>query len=430
MKQETVKVEFTPANEKQQRFMFSEKDYVLFSGAIDSGKTFLGCWKIFMKTQQYPGGRWLICRKENASLYSTTLVTLFEKVIPKELIYKRNDQKGYVELFTPDPNLKSTIVFSGLDKKANQDYPTKIGSAEFVDIFVDEIVELDLGDFEMLSTRNRWTFKHLSKEENENVPRQLFGATNPEAPTHFLYKFFFKDKKPDREVILATIYDNPYASAKQIKKHEQTLTGLRRERLLFGKWVQAEGAIYDTFDYDSNVINIDLIQTITQYKLFFAGADSNFPIPRAGVIFGLTSTGEIHILDEFYEANSQPEKLGQWFSDFALKYEISIDVYHDPSDPSAIDKINSFDGLTCTKAMNAVVPGISCVHKYITKKLLKVNERCVNIIHYMGSYSWKKGCDDVPDKKEDHLPDAIRYGLFTYDNQVQVDDIAPPMFMN
>ena len=78
--------------------------------------------------------------------------------------------------------------------------------------------------------------------------------------------------------------------------------------------------------------------------------------------------------EEYYEKNSQQEDLREWFNEFALKYKIGITVYHDPSDPSAIAKIDEASNVDCVKGMNAVSPGISCVHKYISKRDLLINK--------------------------------------------------------
>ena len=49
----------------------------------------------------------------------------------------------------------------------------------------------------------------------------------------------------------------------------------------------------------------------------------------------------------------------------------------------------------------------------------KINRKCVNAIKYIQNYKWKKGGEQQPEKIDDHLPDAIRYAIFTYDNQMK-----------
>lgn len=436
-----MNIDFYPANTKQKKFMESDKRFILLSGSVGSGKSLPICQKIFMFGLIYPGNRILLCRKESTSLKASTLVTLLEQVIPSEMIVSYDKVEGIIKFRTQVPGITSSIVLSGLDKKADNNYPTKIGSTEYGAIAVDEISELSEEDFQALSSRLRYkiprkTFlickragfypEWLTYEMfDEQMVRQMFGATNPEGPTHFLYRMFFEEKDEDREVICSSVYENPYADKKYIKALESTLTGLRRERLLYGKWVQAEGIIYDCFENDKNVIDINLSADLMKYKYFFGGADSNFPLPRAGLICA-TTTDEVHILDEFYQEGTHPEDLGQWFSDFGTHYKNTIDVFHDPSDPEAIVKINAYPGVTCDKAMNPVLPGIDVVYRYLETGKLKVSSKCKTVIRHLQSYKWKK--DEQPDKRDDHLMDALRYAIFTYENRLGGNSNPIPTF--
>jgi phage terminase large subunit len=428
MTRKTVDITFAPANEKQRQFIESTHKFVLNSGAVSTGKSYLGCWKGFMLSLLYPGNRGLICRKELSSLKASTLVTLLEKVIPPEMIRSFDKQEMVLKLYTNVPSVYSTIVFSGLDKGADQQYPTKIGSTEYGWIFVDEASELSEDDWQMLATRLRYRlaetafgrfrsyigFHDKYAEFHAKMVRQLFAATNPEGPNHHLYKFFFENKADDRLLIQTTPYDNPYNPPEYLKLLEDTLTGIRRERLLFGKWVQAEGVIYKSFDYLKHVRPVILSTEFQSFKHFFAGADSNFPLPRAGAIFGIKGNGEVILLDEFYKENSPVEELAQWFSDFAKHYSITLTVYHDPSDPEAIVTLNKMQGLRCDKALNSVNPGISQVATLLEQGKLFINSSCVNAIKFFQSYRWKAGTQDMPEKRDDHLMDAIRYGIFTH----------------
>ena len=436
-------INFNPANAKQKLFMESTAKFMLLSGAVGAGKSLIGCWKGFMLNIIYPGNRGLICRKEMTSLKASTMITLLEQVIPPEFIVSFDRMEGVLKHKTGIPGIHSTIVFSGLDKKADQTYPTKIGSTEYGWIFADETTELTEDDFQVLSTRLRYKIKlddfdKIKKHKDlkieyeayaDKMVRQIFGATNPDSPHHYLYKFFYLDQKDNRLLIQTTPYDNPYLSADYLRDLEDTLTGIKRERLLLGKWVQAEGIIYETFNPVEDLISVNLVNELQSYKYFFGGADSNFPLPRAGVIFGVKANNEIHMIDEYYQTGSHPEDLGQWFSDFAIHWGVQVEVFHDPSDPEAITKINAYPGVTCEKGLNKVIPGIDCVSHLFEKHRLKINKCCVNSIKYLQSYVWKKGATQQPSKEDDHLPDAIRYALFTRENATNVEMIAPPEFM-
>ena len=219
---------FSPANEKQRDFLNSTRKYLMLSGAVAAGKSLIGCYKGFMMNIKYPGNRGLICRKEARSLPGSTIHTLLTQVIPSDWIVSYNRMRGELVHKTMTPGVHSTIIFSGLDKKADQSYPTKIGSTEYGWIFFDEGIEGNEGDWMMLSTRLRYKIPHLSDEENSQIHRQLFTATNPDSPYHWLHKFFFESKDDDREVFLTTPYDNPFLPEGYLKALEGSLTGIAR----------------------------------------------------------------------------------------------------------------------------------------------------------------------------------------------------------
>lgn len=408
-------INFGPANEKQERFLFSLKKYLMLSGAVAAGKSLLGCHKGFMLNMKYPGNRGLICRKEARSLPGSTIHTLLEQVIPNEWIVSYNQMKGELIHKTPNSKANSTIMFSGLDKKADQTYPTKIGSTEYGWIFVDEGIELDEGDWMMLSTRLRYKIPHYSDKSNSMLPRQIFTATNPGSPYHWLHKFFIENQDPEREVIFTNPYDNPFLPKGYLKVLESSLTGVSRERLLRGKWIVAEGVIYDSFSLETHTVKESEFLGLNDYKTLIVGADSNYPLPRAAVLIGVRGDGSIDVLDEFYKTHSHVEELGEWIQIVYNKSNRVPNVYHDPSDPSAIDKLKSMKGVSCSKANNTVIGGISEVSRYFNNNLIRINKKCINLIKELQNYRWETSKEgDKPLKENNHSCDSLRYGLYTY----------------
>ncbi len=416
--------EFEPANEKQKKFMESLKKYLMLSGAVAAGKSLIGCQKGFLLNMMYPGNRGLICRKEARSLPGSTIHTLFSQVIPKGLIVSYNQMKGELIHKTPLEGVHSTIMFSGLDKRADQSYPTKIGSTEYGWIFADEGIELDEGDWMMLSTRLRYKIPRYSFEQNSKIPRQMFTATNPDSPYHWLHKFFFQTKDKDREVFLTTPYDNPYLPEDYLKALEGSLTGISRERLLYGKWVIAEGVIYTGFNPNTQVVDDSEFLPYKDYKELIVGADSNYPLPRAAILIGVRGDGTIDVLDEFYKEAAHVEQLCDWITEIYKVADNCVKVYHDPSDPTAIDKLSITEGAIVNKAANKVVPGISEVSRYFDNNLIRINEKCQNLIKELLSYSWelnKKG--DKPKKVNDHLCFIAGTKIFTENGWKNIEEI-------
>jgi hypothetical protein len=132
------------------------------------------------------------------------------------------------------------------------DKPSKIMSTEYDIIYVQEAIELDENDWESLSTRLR----------NYKVPyQQLIGDTNPDAPRHWIMQ---RVKKGLLKLFESRHEDNPALfdpdgsitrMGQEYLSRLDSLTGVRKLRLRFGKWVQAEGAIYTEFDRAIHLID-------------------------------------------------------------------------------------------------------------------------------------------------------------------------------
>lgn len=414
---------FIPANEKQKRFMESTAKELLLSGAVGAGKSYVGCSKGAFINYMFPGSRGLIVRKNYSSLKATTIRTLMTQVIPASHVVEYNTSEHRIIHRTKDPGVNSEIWYFGLDKGAHQDYPTKILSTEWTWIFYDETIEGTEKDWEVLLTRLRFNNPHLPRSVNDTMPRQIWGATNPDGPQHWLKKRFmdektFEDGTPitlmDREVVLTTPYDNPFLPAEYIRDLEKNLKGLAKQRLLYGKWVQAEGIIYEGFDREHHVITDKDLLPWNEYKDYVAGADSNFPLPRAAVFIGIRGDGRRDIIDEFYRESAHPEDVRNWLLKWYGVVKKNIRVYHDPSDPEAMTKIRA-PGIIVMKAINDVNPGIDSVTWYIEEGLLRVHSRCTNWMTECEGYVWKKDSSKLeraPDKtRPDHLMDATRYAL-------------------
>lgn len=444
-------VEWTPANPQQQQFFTTTKRYCMYSGAVRAGKSYAGDWKIYAKATLYPGSRQLVTRKNRVTLLPTTIRTLLQ-IIPNSQIVSHSEFKGKIVIKTILPGVYSEIIYTGLDRRAGEDVPRKIGSNEFSDIFLDEGTETDRGDWDMLVTRlnwvpplmrtperwesivEEWAHEHVIKlaGSKEAVPEyiknlydgfnnQMYTATNPDGPHHYLYQLFFKDtdKRPElkkeRMVVMTTPYDNAHnLPADYIKSLENTLVGVTRERLLEGQWTSAQGAIYKTFSREKHV-NEEILP-IADYKDIIAGADANFPKPRACLVLGKTGEGW-HVIDEFYKRNAHAEDLAEWLREKAEEYGRTIQVFHDPSSPAVIDKLNQVPGVICDKAMNDVVDGIDCVAKHFVHNTITIHPSCEGTILELPTYTWKKDYEgEKPDKSgNDHAMDALRYAIYTYE---------------
>ncbi len=233
MTQPRVKLVFEPVNDSQKKFIDSNATRLLFSGAFGAGKSVVLCAKALKLSLDYAGNFGYICRKTRASITLSTLKTFLDLVCPKELIKDYNKSEGLVTLTNG-----SQLLFGGLD-----DY-LKLGSLGAGGIgfaAIDEAIESIEDDWRMLEGRLR----------KPDVPHIIFAATNPGAPTHYLYKMFFQEKRG--EVYQASSFDNK-SLPEDYRKRLAEFDGVYYDRFVLGLWKGLEGLVYSSFDDKSCLI--------------------------------------------------------------------------------------------------------------------------------------------------------------------------------
>jgi hypothetical protein len=221
---------------------------VLMSGPAGTGKSVACLWKLHLIALMYPGMRGLIVRKTAASLGSTALVTWRERVAREAIA------AGLVSFYggsaAEPPQYRyvngSAIVVGGMDRS------TRIMSSEYDVVFVQEAIELTEDDWESITTRLR----------HGVVPfQQLIGDTNPDRPTHWLNE---RSNRGTTAMLQSRHRDNPALfdddgnATPDGQRYLSTLarlTGVRKARLEAGKWVAAEGVIYEGWDDAVNLLD-------------------------------------------------------------------------------------------------------------------------------------------------------------------------------
>lgn len=219
-----VQLIWEPINAEQDKFVASAASRCLFSGAFGAGKTIALCAKGLKLSLDYPKNYGLICRKVRATLGQTTLKTFLDRVCPRELISDYNKSEGLVTLTNG-----SQVLFGGLDD------PLKLGSLELGWAGIDEAIETVEDDWRMVEGRLRLL----------NVPHQIFAATNPGPPSHYLYRMFWQENRG--EVYQSSSYDNP-ALPEDYKQRLSEFEGVYRDRYVLGLWKGLEGLVYSSFD--------------------------------------------------------------------------------------------------------------------------------------------------------------------------------------
>lgn len=267
---------------------------------------------------------------------------------------------------------------------------------------------------------------------------KLFGTTNPDSPAHWL-KVEFLDRAAalDLAHFTFTLDDNPSLDPAYVAAIKAEHQGLWYRRLIEGKWVAAEGVVYEGWDPDKHVVS-----TLPAIDRWFAvGLDYGTTNPLDAVLVGRgqepDDTGRM--VTRLYvgaEHRHDPKvakvkltdaqhsaKLRTWLTE-ADRHDGSDTkgvrpdfIVVDPSAASFIQQLLNDKVHGITKAKNEVLDGIRTVSSLIGQDRLRVHESCKPLIDEMSSYSWDdkatEAGEDKPLKVADHAVDALRYGIHT-----------------
>lgn len=401
---------------------------VILSGPAGTGKSRACLQYLHYLATNHPGMRGLIARKTRESLTQTALVTFEEKVLTRaeyEVIAAGTKRSGRQSYRYPNG---SELVVGGLDR------PTKIMSTEFDVAYVQEAIELLEDDWESITTRLR----------NGVTPRQqIIADTNPDGPQHWIKR----RADAGRLLMLESRHeDNPMlwdressgwtkAGLAYIGKLDG-LTGVRKPRLRYGKWVQAEGAVYE--EWDRAVHIVDRFEIPGSWRRI-RSIDFGYTNPFVCLWIAIDHDGRMYVYREMYKTRRTVKvhagEIRRLSGD--ERYEFTV-ADHDAEDRATLLE----NGIPTRAANKAVTRGIEAVQErlkvagdgrprlfYLRDSLVERDEGLVEakkpcgLTEEIDGYAWSKGDDgrtlgEEPVKLNDHAVDALRYAAMAIDRGV------------
>lgn len=402
----TVELTFTPYGAARDLFADRSPE-VLITGAAGTGKSRASLEKLHLLASKHPKSRHLMVRNTRDSLTQSAMVTYGQKVLhPLDGVhfFVTNQEYRY-------PN-GSIIAVAGMDN------PSKVLSSEWDTAYVMQAEELSLDAWEVI----------LGRLRNGRVPyQQLFGDANPASTEHWLYRrmvrgmvTFLWSVHEDNPELFDPATGEPTPFGREYIGKLDRLTGFRKERLRYGRWVGAEGLVYADFDAVTMVRVVD----IAGWPARVLGVDVGTRNPTAILRIAGSGDDRTHVAGELYRAGMTSEEIVTEIEDAADEFNAeSIEI--DPSASGYILQLER-DGYPVNKANNDRRFGIAAVHEAIDAGLT-VDPSCRGLIAEFGLYAYPPGTQtalgvaedgetredgkDDPVKKNDHALDALRYGV-------------------
>lgn len=400
--------------------LYDRSPQVLLSGPAGTGKSRAALEKLHLVAEKHAGARLLIVRKTRASCTESCLVTYEEKVLPSNHPalasgVQRRTRHGY-----DYPN-GSSLVVGGMDN------PAKVLSTEWDLVYVNEATELGEDDWENLASRLR----------NGVVPyQQLIADCNPSGPSHWLKRKcdagavrLLESRHEDNPLFWDLRANDWTERGRSYIATLDALTGVRKPRLRHGRWVAAEGVVYDEFD--AGVHLVDRFEVPRGWPRF-RSIDFGYTNPFVCQWWALDDDGRMYLYREVYMTGRTVRAHAERIR--ALEAEAGEEVESTVADHDAEDRATLAEhGIESQPASKEVGPGIEAVKErlrpagdgrprvlFLRDALVERDEslaaakRPCGTVDEFDCYVWTPSRDgradrEAPVKLHDHGMDALRY---------------------
>jgi PBSX family phage terminase large subunit len=400
-------MDFGVFGKKVLRFILNpiEKDarINILEGSVRSGKTvgMIPKWLDYIKNG--PKGLLVITGISKDTIYDNVLQDIFDTVGSDN--YDYNSKTGMITMY----GRKIKVI--GAKDEGSEKY---LRGKTLAGAYCDELTLMPEKFFKQLL--NRLSVRGA----------KLYGTTNPDHPYHYLYTEYITDEKKLKSGMVKVYHfeldDNPNLDIEYKDFIRGAYTGFWYLRMIEGKWVVAQGAIYDMWDKDLNTfIDEDLIPGFKSLAHRYISIDVG--TQNATVYLDCWDDGDtVWILDEYYYDGRKEgkQKENSEYADDLEKF-IGDDyprfIIVDPSAASFKTTLRN-RGMRLKDADNEVLEGIRMTSTMIAKRKLRVHrDRCPNFLAEVSGYVWDEKAVlrgvEQPLKHADHCMDAGRYFVKT-----------------
>lgn len=395
-----------------------KSNVLLLTGSAGGGKSRLAAEKVHAYCQKYPGSTWLMLRKAREWSGRSIVPFYAQTIVGNDPNVRFNRSEGAFYYRNG-----STVYSGGMLDDKQREAVRSIGGAGGLDgAWLEEANAFTRQDFEEIIGRVRHTAADW---------QQIILTTNPDAPTHWIYNDLIQGG--NASTYYSGARDNPYNSPAYVANLDK-LTGVLSERLVHGRWVQAEGAVYDEYDPAIHVIDA---KHCPEFVRRICAIDFGYTNPFVCQWWGLDSDDRMYLYRELYVTRQLVEDMAKRI--LALTADEYVEAFvadHDAEDRATLER----HGVSTTKAQKAVAVGIQATQARLKRQpdgrarlfvvrnalvaadsLLEGAKLPLCTQDELPGYSWVKRADgksnrEEPVKVNDHGCDAMRYAVMHIDS--------------
>jgi len=386
-------------------------DMIIADGSIRSGKTVsMIDGFITWSLAKFDGEAFIIAGRSMGALKRNVIRPLLQMLASKGFEYYYNRSAGEIIIGT------NTYYLFGASNEASQDVVQGLTAAgalcDEAALFPESFI------------------KQVIARCSVNGAKLWFNC-NPESPYHYLKKDYI-DKAAEKHVfaIHFLLDDNLTLSQETKDRYARSYEGLWYQRMILGRWVLAEGIIYDMFNdglvYQEDAWNNTLRSTCRRCVAMDYGTTN--PMVFLDIY---DDDDNVYLQNESYwdsKVEQRQKSDNQYLEDYEkfIGDEEPDGIVLDPS-AASFKVLLQGAGHRVLEADNSVNDGIRMVATMMTRKKLHINAKCVNTIRELQTYVWDEKAaqrgEEKPLKINDHACDAIRYYVMTMVKAWRINDV-------
>ena len=252
--------------------------------------------------------------------------------------------------------------------------------------------------------------------------KQITVTFNPWNERHWLKSVFFDlaTRRADTLALTTTYKCNEWLDDVDVKRYEDLYTtNPRRARIVCdGEWGIAEGLVYE------NVIveDFDVQKLIKDGLRLAVGLDFGFVHDPTALIVFLIGDKDIYVFDEAYQKGLNTREIAEMIKNKGYSKSTIIADSAESRLISELKREHEIKRIICSrKGRDSINAGISKLQGYT----IHVLPKCQHAIDEFYTYSYSRDRDgrwlNSPNDENNHLMDALRYGMQVLDISKQFD---------
>lgn len=415
LEKKTITIGFNPHKGQQEVAEACAKHrYVVVRAGRRFGKSSLALNIVFREALRNPGRYWVIAPeyKQAKSIYWRDLV---DEYIPKELIIQKNDNELILKIRSLVEDKVSIIEFKGSDNE------NSLRGAGLKGVVLDEY-----------AFQKEYVWDKIVGPMLVQTDGWALFITTPNGVANHFKKFWdtaleSEAKGEDWQTFHFTSYDNPLIKRENLDAERDRLTTEFFTQEYMAEFAKFTGLIYTAFDDKIHIRDFEIDENWSFYRSIDFGASD----PNAVSFIGVDKDGIMHIFDEIYMSDLRTSEFAEMIKNKSA-HRYFVATYADSAGKQSIMDLGQY-GIYCipvkknTGESNKswIVAGIDQVQQLLKDRKIVIHPRCKATIKEFMSYSWRKDrmgeATNLPEDKNNHLLDEIRYYVLSYKGPIEDD---------